>query len=82
MTVIEKEASDLHLKVPAPPIIRQYGQLVPIEGSEPQPDETASLTLRNEALSRALGMLGERERRVLELRFGLNGEAPRTLDEV
>ena len=27
-------------------------------------------------------MLGERERRVLELRFGLNGEAPRTLDEV
>ena len=27
-------------------------------------------------------MLGERERKVLELRFGLNGEAPRTLDEV
>jgi RNA polymerase primary sigma factor len=52
------------------------------DDSEPQPDETASLTLRNEALSRALGMLGERERRVLELRFGLNGEAPRTLDEV
>ena len=27
-------------------------------------------------------MLADRERRVLELRFGLNGEAPRTLDEV
>ena len=27
-------------------------------------------------------MLDERERRVLELRFGLNGEAPSTLDEV
>jgi RNA polymerase primary sigma factor len=27
-------------------------------------------------------MLGERERRVLELRYGLNGEAPSTLDEV
>ena len=27
-------------------------------------------------------MLAERERRVIELRFGLNGETPRTLDEV
>ena len=35
MTVIEEEASDLHLKVPAPPIIRQHGKLVPIEGSGP-----------------------------------------------
>ena len=34
MTVIETEASDLHLKVPAPPIIRQYGKLVPIEGMD------------------------------------------------
>jgi twitching motility protein PilT len=41
MTVIEKEASDLHLKVPSQPIIRQYGKLVPIEGSEPlRPEDT------------------------------------------
>ena len=40
------------------------------------------MILRNEALTRALGMLGERERRVLELRYGLNGESPCTLDEV
>ena len=38
--------------------------------------------MRNEALARALGLLPERERKVLELRFGLNGESPRTLDEV
>ena len=50
--------------------------------SDPLPDEVANLSLRNEALARALALLGERERRVLELRFGLNGEAPRTLDEV
>ena len=31
---------------------------------------------------RLLSMLAERERRVIELRFGLNGEQPRTLDEV
>ncbi len=45
MTVIEKEASDLHLKVPAPPIIRQYGQLVPIEGSESLRPEDTEATL-------------------------------------
>jgi len=50
--------------------------------SDPLPDEVANLSLRNEALARAFALLGERERRVLELRFGLNGEAPRTLDEV
>ena len=52
------------------------------DDSAPLPDEVASVTMRNEALTRALSMLGERERRVLELRYGLNGEQPRTLDEV
>jgi len=59
----------------------EFGHFIE-DDSEPQPDERAELTLRNESLARALGMLGERERRVLEMRFGLNGEAPRTLDEV
>jgi RNA polymerase primary sigma factor len=59
----------------------EFGHFLEDE-SEPLPDEVAGLTLRNEALSRALGGLAERERRVLEMRFGLNGEAPRTLDEV
>jgi RNA polymerase primary sigma factor len=52
------------------------------DDSEPLPDEAADVIFRNEALTRVLGMLGERERRVLELRYGLNGEAPLTLDEV
>ncbi|HZQ04613.1 MAG TPA: sigma-70 family RNA polymerase sigma factor [Gaiellaceae bacterium] len=52
------------------------------DDSEPLPDEAADVTLRNEALARALAMLAERERRVLELRYGLNGESPCTLDEV
>jgi twitching motility protein PilT len=45
MTVIEKEASDLHLKVPSQPIIRQYGKLVPIEGSEQLRPEDTEATL-------------------------------------
>jgi twitching motility protein PilT len=43
MTVIETESSDLHLKVPAQPMIRRYGKLVPIEGSEQlRPEDTES----------------------------------------
>jgi RNA polymerase primary sigma factor len=59
----------------------EFGHFIE-DDSEPLPDELAGLTLRNEALARALNMLAERERRVLELRFGLNGEAPCTLDQV
>src|SRR3954452_12944643 len=59
----------------------EFGHFITDE-SAPLPDERAALTLRNESLSRALQMLGDRERRVLEMRFGLNGEPPRTLDEV
>jgi RNA polymerase primary sigma factor len=59
----------------------EFGHFIE-DDSAPLPDDMADLTLRNEALTRALGALGERERRVLELRYGLNGETPRTLDEV
>ena len=48
----------------------------------PLPDEIAEETMRNEALRSILGTLSHRERRVLELRYGLDGEQPRTLDEV
>src|SRR2546421_6985739 len=59
----------------------EFGHFI-ADASEPLPAAKAALTLRNESLARALQMLGERERRVIEMRFGLNGEAPRTLDEV
>ena len=40
------------------------------------------MNLRSEDIQRALDSLPERERRVIELRFGLTGEPPRTLEEV
>ena len=52
------------------------------DGSAPLPDELAEETLRNETLRSILKSLSHRERRVLELRYGLDGEQPRTLDEV
>jgi len=48
----------------------------------PLPDEAAEVTMRAETLKRILDTLSHRERRVLELRYGLDGEHPRTLDEV
>jgi RNA polymerase primary sigma factor len=39
-------------------------------------------TLRKETLTRVLQTLSLRERRVLEMRYGLDGQHPRTLDEV
>jgi RNA polymerase primary sigma factor len=46
------------------------------------PEEAAETQLRKETLKRILGALTPRERRVLELRYGLDGQHPRTLDEV
>ena len=46
------------------------------------PEELAHQTMRMEALARVLDMLTYRERRVLELRYGIGGEQPCTLDEV
>jgi RNA polymerase primary sigma factor len=46
------------------------------------PEEAAEVNMRKESLVRILGTLSARERRVLELRYGLDGQQPRTLDEV
>ncbi len=59
----------------------EFGHFLTDE-TAPLPDELAEETMRNEALRSILGTLSHRERRVLELRYGLDGEQPRTLDEV
>ena len=59
----------------------EFGHFLTDE-SEPLPDEAAEVTLRKETLRGILGSLAPRERAVLELRYGLDGQHPRTLDEV
>jgi RNA polymerase primary sigma factor len=59
----------------------EFGHFITDESS-PLPDEAAEEALRKDMLTKILGMLSTRERRVLEMRYGLNGEQPRTLDEV
>ena len=59
----------------------EFGHFLTDE-NDPLPDEVAEVEMRKATLQRVLGTLSARERRVLELRYGLNGEHPRTLDEV
>jgi RNA polymerase primary sigma factor len=59
----------------------EFGHFLTDE-SEPLPDEAAEVTLRKETLRGILASLAPRERAVLELRYGLDGQHPRTLDEV
>jgi RNA polymerase primary sigma factor len=46
------------------------------------PEELAEAQLRHEKLREGLGRLGERKRLILELRFGLDGNDPRNLEEI
>jgi RNA polymerase primary sigma factor len=59
----------------------EFGHFLADESAS-APDEAADTTLRKETLKRILCALSARERRVLELRYGLDGNHPRTLDEV
>jgi RNA polymerase primary sigma factor len=46
------------------------------------PDEQVELSLRSRALQQALAALRERERHVLVLRYGLDDDEPKTLEEI
>ena len=59
----------------------ELGDFVEDESAE-SPFDSASLSLRREDIERALDSLPERERKVIELRFGLHGAQPCTLEEV
>jgi RNA polymerase primary sigma factor len=49
-----------------------FGDLLP--GAAPQPEEQVVVSLREEAVRRALAGLPAAERQVVELRYGMDGE--------
>jgi RNA polymerase primary sigma factor len=57
-----------------------FGDFVAGEG--PLPEDEVEVTLRSQALREALDALSDRDRRVLVLRYGLEGEEPKTLEEI
>jgi RNA polymerase primary sigma factor len=56
-----------------------FGDIMPSD--EPEPEEEVEVSLRAEALHRALDHLPDREREVVKLRFGVNGNEPTPLRE-
>jgi RNA polymerase primary sigma factor len=59
----------------------ELGQFLP-DTNQLLPEDLAELTRRKEALRRILATLSSRQRQILELRFGLAGETPYTLEEI
>jgi RNA polymerase primary sigma factor len=59
----------------------ELGDFVADETAE-SPFETATESLQREDIQKALDALPERERQVIELRYGLRGHEPLTLEEV
>jgi RNA polymerase primary sigma factor len=59
----------------------EFGHLLPDE-RQPLPEDLAELARRKETVRRIVQGLSDRQRRVLELRFGLDGQRPATLEEV
>ncbi|MBB0231117.1 RNA polymerase sigma factor, partial [Streptomyces calidiresistens] len=58
-----------------------FGDLIE-DADLPGPAESATLLLLREQLHAVLSTLGDRERRVVELRYGLSDGRPRTLEEI
>src|SRR5918994_953145 len=57
-----------------------FGDLLPSDA--PPPEDVVHISLREEMLRRALGELPERERTVVELRYGIAGAEPTPLREI
>jgi RNA polymerase primary sigma factor len=55
------------------------GDLLPSEA--PEPEDEVNVSLRRQTLERALDQLPERERDVVKLRYGINGDEPTPLRE-
>jgi RNA polymerase primary sigma factor len=53
-----------------------------VAGDGPLPEEEVESALRTQALQAALEALGERERQVVVLRYGLSDSEPKTLEEI
>ena len=53
-----------------------------VAGDGPLPDEEVEVSLRCQALGEALAALGDRERHVVILRYGLDDAEPKTLEEI
>ena len=59
----------------------ELGDFLEDEGT-PRPMDAAVSEIKKDDLNKVLDSLPHRERKILELRYGLNGEHPRTLEQI
>ncbi len=59
----------------------ELGDFLEDEGT-PKPMDAAMVEIKKDDLNKVLDSLPHRERKILELRYGLNGEHPRTLEQI
>ena len=66
------------------PLADGNGELADLvaDGRQDGPEDAVTTRIEQEALAAVLARLSEREQRVLQLRFGLTGGMPRTLEDV
>ena len=79
--LLELVEEPLSLETPVGDGESLYGDLIEDTDAE-KPEETTATNFRTTELAEALSRLNPRMRHVLALRFGLDGEKPRTLEEV
>ena len=53
-----------------------------VAGDEPLPEDAVDVELRRQVLRNALLSLPDREREVVTMRYGIDGDEPRTLEEI
>jgi RNA polymerase primary sigma factor len=75
----DNEPMSLHM--PVGDGASDIGEMI-IDDDMPQPDECATLTMRTADICFYLDALPQRERSIVEARFGLDGHEPQTLDQI
>ncbi|MDX6626674.1 MAG: twitching motility protein PilT [Solirubrobacterales bacterium] len=58
-TLVEREGSDLHVKVESPPVARMHGELIPLEGFGPLSSEDTEQAFRDIAEARSVAEFEE-----------------------
>ncbi|WP_277613105.1 sigma-70 family RNA polymerase sigma factor [Cryobacterium cryoconiti] len=80
-TLLDWDVEPISLDMPIGDGAGDISELI-MDDDLPQPEEYAALALRRSDITFHLDALPTRERMILEARFGLNGEQPRTLDQI
>ncbi len=81
MRLLRYDNEPMSLQTPVGDGLGDISELI-IDDDLPQPDEYATLVLQRADITFYMDALPARERSILTARFGLNGEGPRTLDQI